>query len=96
MGSNHSEKRDFMRMHMNTNAIITDKEGEKHKCLCVDLSAAGVLIEINDNIEVGEKVQLDVPSKLNNFEALSALCTILRAKKEDSIFKMALSIDEIK
>ena len=70
--SNYSEKRDFIRMQMNTNAILTDQNGTNYPCNCVDLSAAGVLVELDDEIDENAILHIEVPSKLENFSSLSA------------------------
>ena len=59
------ENRNFMRMAVNADAKVTLEEGESKKVLegvCLDLSAEGLSLQLPANLEVGDKVFVEISS----------------------------------
>lgn len=59
---NYEEKRDFIRMEINANAIITDDNGVQKKGLCLNLSGSGALLELEENLPVNQFIGVTIRS----------------------------------
>lgn len=66
---NYSEKRDFIRMKLDTPVTIRC-QGRESLALCRDLSASGLLLEAQSDLAPGDRLQVSIPS---THETLSGL-----------------------
>lgn len=82
---NYNEKRDFIRMKVDTEVTLTLNGGsEQVKAYCRDLSGTGMLIEVDEPIDEGTVCDTRLPSNNEAFPALDAKVKILRCTPLDS------------
>jgi hypothetical protein len=77
-----SEKRDFIRMQIGTESTIFH-QGQSYSATCVDLSSTGALLTSQTQLEVGEKIILEVNSGGGGTAPLQAEATVLRVSQTD-------------
>ncbi|MDX1451157.1 MAG: PilZ domain-containing protein [Oleiphilaceae bacterium] len=95
----YDEKRDFIRMKVDTEVILTlDGENKELKGHCRDLSGTGMLIEVAEAIKEGATCSTTLPSGNDAFPSLDATIKVLRCKQlGDSTYQVGaeiLSIDK--
>jgi len=79
----YSEKRDFIRMHVDSKAVL--KVGDvSFEARCVDLSSSGFQIEAATTLQVGDKVTVLIPSSHAELPGLEADAEVLRVQPSDS------------
>ncbi|PIE44369.1 MAG: pilus assembly protein PilZ [Gammaproteobacteria bacterium] len=93
-----SEKRDFIRMKVNTEITIRmNNSDETIEAVCHDLSGTGMLIEADEMIKEGEELFICIPSNNQAFPALEATAKIIRCtKKDNGKFELGAAILDIK
>ncbi len=98
---NFAEKRDFIRMQINSPAIL-NHDGVEYKGICRDLSSTGMLIEINHNFEVGIELKVSFAPRSEAQPAFNAVAEVLRSDinseestEEIKSYILALSIKQI-
>lgn len=75
----YDEKRDFIRMQVDTEIILTvDETNEKLSGYCRDLSGTGMLIEVNKEVAEGLNCQTTLASNNPAFPSLDANIKVLR------------------
>lgn len=75
----YSEKRDFIRMNVDSKALI--KVGDStFEARCVDLSSTGFQIEVATRLQVGDKVTVLIPSSHAELQGLEAEAEVLRVE----------------
>lgn len=80
------DKRSFRRMQVDTLADLTTIEpvaGMKYTAKCVDLSATGLSLQLDDTLEVGTILSVDIASTHPRIAPLKATAKVIRASKED-------------
>ena len=75
----YSEKRNFIRMQVNSPITITYADRE-YQGLCKDLSGAGMQIETEDNFEVGAQLEVIIQQKGGNHLPFNALVEVTRSQ----------------
>lgn len=75
----YSEKRNFIRMQVNSPVIITYAEHE-YQGLCKDLSGAGMQIETEGNFEIGAELEVTIQQKGDNHLPFNAVVEVTRSK----------------
>jgi len=68
---NYTEKRNFIRMKVDTPVELTIS-GDKSRvvrAICKDLSGTGMLVEVEETIELGTELVVAITSGKNPFEA---------------------------
>jgi len=77
----YEEKRSFIRMKIDTMITFTI-EGKKHpqryEGRCKNISGAGLLLETSKKIEVGDKLNIIIPSENKDLLNLNATVEIIR------------------
>lgn len=76
----YSEKRSYMRMHMDAPATVKLADGSQHHCTCRDLSAVGMLLEMDRALALGDEISVHVPAFSNQFSPLDARTTVTRVE----------------
>ena len=68
---NYTEKRNFIRMKVDTpvDLIIQGEGARTLKAICKDLSGTGMLVEIDETLEIGTPLRVSITSGKNPFEA---------------------------
>lgn len=91
---NFQEKRDYIRMQVDTPATLTLENGETHQMTCIDLSSSGVQLKSNDPITANSKGELKVSSGGGATPALHASVTVCRIQENrPGEYRIGLSID---
>lgn len=75
----YSEKRDFIRMQVNSPVVITYAD-RQYQGLCKDLSGAGMQVETEDSFEVGAQLEVTIQQKGENHLPFNALVEVTRSK----------------
>jgi hypothetical protein len=96
---NYNEKRDFIRMKVETEVTLTlNSSGEQVKAYCRDLSGTGMLIEATQEIAEGTVCETRLPSNNEAFPALDAKVKGLRctaSEEDEGRFSLGMEILEI-
>ncbi|CAM3054214.1 PilZ domain-containing protein [Pseudoalteromonas distincta] len=82
----NDDKRNFRRMQVNTTANLTSIEpiaGLSYTAECVDLSATGLSLHLDDFLELDTILSVDIASTHPSIEPLKATAKVIRASKED-------------
>jgi hypothetical protein len=74
---NYSEKRDFIRMQVQTKAIL-EHAGQQYPALCLDLSSSGMQLEAGIALAVGDRVRVLIPSDHSALKGLEADAEVVR------------------
>lgn len=73
----YSEKRDYIRMRLET-AVILHHAGQEIPALCLDLSSTGMQIEAEVALSTGDKVKVHIPSEHSELAGLDAHAEVVR------------------
>ena len=93
---NYDEKRNFIRMTMNSNATLTQESGVSITVKCRDLSATGMLVHSNESLTVGASVEINIPSPKEQFPTKVAKGKVLRCDEvSPGAFELGVSIESI-
>jgi hypothetical protein len=93
----YDEKRDFIRMKIDTEITLSLDKNNKHvKGICRDLSGTGMLIEVAEEVSEGSTCKTTLPSNNEAFPALDASITIIRCTEiEEGKYQLGTEILEI-
>ena len=81
---NAEEKRIFIRMSIDSEAFVTlPGDTKKHSCICRDLSAAGMSLDIGVAVNEGTEIMVLVPSQTAGFDDLEAMTEVMRSQSLD-------------
>ena len=75
---NYDEKRDFIRMRINSEAIIINEAGEKTSGFCHNLSGGGALVELGKALTVNEQVEVIIHSQYGHAPVFSSKGAVIR------------------
>ena len=75
----YSEKRDFIRMQVNSPVVITYAD-RQYQGLCKDLSGAGMQVETEDSFDVGAQLEVTIQQKGDNHLPFNALVEVTRSQ----------------
>jgi len=79
LNRDYIEKRDFIRMKVNTPANISiEEEGRTTKGICNDLSGSGMLLTIDQTLPIDSELLVTLSPENGDGPALQAKCTIAR------------------
>ncbi|AOE85869.1 PilZ domain-containing protein [Pseudomonas sp. TCU-HL1] len=93
---NYSEKRDFIRMQVQTKAIL-EHAGRQYPALCLDLSSSGMQVEAEVDAAVGDRVRVLIPSEHSSLKGLEADAEVVRiGESPDSGCILGLNILDIR
>lgn len=91
------EKRSFMRMNKEAPAVIHLADGTQKSCLCIDLSAVGMLIEVDEPYPVHTQFSVHLPALTGQFAPLDADVIVQRVEEMGpKRFQLGLEIENIK
>ncbi|GLZ86816.1 pilus assembly protein [Metapseudomonas resinovorans] len=74
---NYSEKRDFIRMQVQSKAIL-EHAGQQSPARCLDLSSSGMQLEVSAELSVGDRVRVLIPSEHSSLKGLEADAEVVR------------------
>lgn len=93
----YMEKRSFMRMNMDAPAVLQMEDGTQKHCICKDLSAVGMLIEVDQALPIGTRFQVHLPALTGQFAPLDAAVLVQRVDEMGSgKYQLGLEIEQIK
>ncbi|MGP4844284.1 PilZ domain-containing protein [Marinobacter sp. 1Y8] len=92
----YSEKRDFHRMQVNSEVIITDSLGKEYHGICKDLSGTGMQILVDADLPEGSELQAILPSNNDQFPPFEANIEVLRCSQHGDGFLLGVAIKEVK
>ncbi len=97
MNLQYSEKRDFIRMKINTPAEVhVEQDGTVTQGVCNDLSGSGMLLTVKDSLPVEIELLVTVGSDQDKGPSLRARCTIARSQQAaDNQCLLGLEMQEI-
>ncbi len=88
----YSEKRDFIRMQIET-VITLIHNGKRYDAICMDLSSTGMQVLAATNLQMGDKVRVNIPSEHDQLKGLEADTEVVRvAEHEDGRQNLGLAI----
>lgn len=73
----YSEKRDFIRMRLDT-AVTLHHADQATPALCLDLSSSGMQLEAEVTLNIGDKVRVHIPSEHSELAGLDAQAEVVR------------------
>ena len=93
----YSEKRDFIRMTINTPAkIILERSGDTAEGVCNDLSGSGMLLTVDDMLPVNSELTVTLMPEGSAEPMLEARCSVARSlKAADNKCLLGLEIMDI-
>ena len=74
----YDEKRNFIRMRINSEAIIIDAQGNESTGFCHNLSGGGALIELDKALGVNEQVEVIIHSHYGHAPVFSSTGAVIR------------------
>lgn len=77
-----SEKRNFIRMKINSKVVI-NHEGNEFEGICKDLSGAGMLIETTEMFNLGDELDVSIQQKGETHLPFNAKVEVSRISKGD-------------
>lgn len=97
-GGDYDEKRNFIRMFVNSVVQITNpKTGTVHQGKGKNLSGDGAMFSTEEKFEVGQKLNLDISSEQSKLASLSAEFEVIRVEElADGTFEIAGAMLEVK
>jgi len=89
---NYSEKRDFIRMPIET-PITLSQGAQSLQGVCQDLSSTGMQVLAATSFKLGDKIRVHIPSDHAELKGLDALTEVVRVGvHEDGRQKLGLTI----
>lgn len=97
MSRNWGEKRDFIRMKVDTEVTIVVEESNQHITgHCRNLSGTGMLLEVESLIPEGQTCKTTLNSSNSSFPALDATVKVVRCTQlEDDLYLLGTEIVHI-
>ena len=97
--ASYDDKRDFYRMMLNTEVVITiidDEVNSQLRATCRDLSATGMALELEHPIDISTLVRVKVDSASSQVQALDVSGRVVRIEEENKdCYLIGITIEEI-
>lgn len=91
----YTEKRSYMRMNMDAPATV-ELDGTRKHCTCRDLSAVGMLLELDEAVALETELHVHVPAFSNQFSPLDANVRVTRVDElDDNRYRLGVEIIEM-
>lgn len=91
----YPEKRDFHRMAINSEIIVTTPDGHRLSAFCKDLSGKGMQLQTDEAVEEGAVLETELPSADPQFSSFRTRVKVLRCEKLDQGFRVGCEIQKI-
>ncbi len=92
----HSEKRDYIRMKIDTPQEITlSGSGKSYSGICRELSGGGLLVEINDSPQLNDELEIHIASNHGHTPELRAKTQVVRVEPMAEGFSVGLKMIEV-
>lgn len=96
LSRDYTEKRSFIRMQVGSAIEIKTETGDNYKGKCIDLSGGGMLIEIDQALEVNTQITASVVSQHGHSPTLQAECSVARVEQTGkNAYFLGLEIQEV-
>ncbi|WP_114325471.1 PilZ domain-containing protein [Candidatus Colwellia aromaticivorans] len=96
---NYDDKRDFYRMMLNSEVIVTiidDEANSQITATCRDLSATGMAIEIEHPLAISTHVKIKLDSASDLVQDLDILGKVVRVDEEcEGCYLVGIAIEEL-
>ncbi|PCJ41950.1 MAG: hypothetical protein COA99_08595 [Moraxellaceae bacterium] len=84
----YAEKRNFIRMRVDTAvSFVRMGKPERHEGRCRNLSGAGMLLETDKKLTLGDRLTVTVPAEGPNFTPLDATAEVVRVESIPDMHK---------
>ncbi|RHW74983.1 PilZ domain-containing protein [Colwellia sp. RSH04] len=97
--NSYDDKRNFYRMMLNTEVVLTildDEVNSQLSATCRDLSATGMAVEMEHPLEISTHVRVKVDSASNQVQALDVSGKVVRIEEESKdCYLIGITIEEI-
>lgn len=78
----YSEKRDYLRMKIESPIEVTHVDSQvSHHGTCIDLSGGGMLLNLDQEVDLGEELLVTVTTKFGHQPMLTARCQVARCEQ---------------
>jgi hypothetical protein len=92
----YSEKRDFIRMHLEA-PVTLRHDGNQYPAICRDLSSTGMLLEAPTQLQLGARVEVHIPSEHDALQPLDVDAEVVRVVvMEDGRQSLGLAISAMR
>lgn len=93
----YEEKRDYIRMQLNSEARLT-VNGQQQDALCIDLSSSGMQLESKTAVAPNTEVDVEIGSKHSQLSGLAASAVVVRcdARDEEGPYLLGLQIKQMR
>jgi len=90
----YEEKRNFIRMKVDTMVTFCKADGgkERYEGRCRNLSGAGMLLETQKKLELGDRLRVTIPSEGPDFSPLDAIVEVVRVIPEPDLHMFRLGV----
>lgn len=89
----YEEKRNFIRMKVDTIVSFTRAESkERYEGRCRNLSGAGMLLETDKKLKIGDRLRVTVPSEGPDFSPLDASVEVVRVDAVPNLHKFMIGV----
>lgn len=92
----YHEKRDFMRMQIQTPASLRLEDGRDLQLTCLDLSSTGVQLACSEPLPIGTQGTLHIVSGGETTAPFSANITVCRVEEENGSYRFGATISDFK
>ncbi|WP_413043845.1 PilZ domain-containing protein [Pseudomonas sp. YJ42] len=92
----YTEKRDFIRMSIKT-PITLSQAGCILQGVCQDLSSTGMQVVAAGSFDLGDKIDVRIPSEHAELKGLEAMTEVVRVERQaDGCQRLGLSIQSLR
>ncbi|MCG8671643.1 MAG: PilZ domain-containing protein [Pseudomonadales bacterium] len=89
----YEEKRNFIRMKVDTMVSFTRADSkERYEGRCRNLSGAGMLLETEKKLQLGDRLRVTVPSEGPDFSPLDAMVEVVRVDAIPNLHKFMCGV----
>lgn len=78
----YDEKRDFIRMNLNSEAVLYVND-QSIPAVCIDLSSTGMQLRAACQLAAGQQVEVEIGSQHSSLSGLKATATVVRCEPAD-------------
>lgn len=89
----YEEKRNFIRMKVDTMVCFQRADSkERYEGRCRNLSGAGMLLETDKKLKLGDRLTVTVPSEGPDFQPLDASVEVVRVEHIPNLHKFMIGV----
>lgn len=89
----YEEKRNFIRMKIDTVVSFQRADSkERYEGICRNLSGAGMLLETDKKLKIGDRLMVTVPSEGPDFAPLDASVEVVRVDAIPNLHKFMIGV----